>query len=121
MVAALRTRTGRFQVRFCSTDELIYVFFTKTNRSIMLPAHFDLGEDVFVPGEVSIGVAVEHDAIDLKKRDHFLDVRWHKKRVRFSRRLVHVASLGSGPFVFEILPLALDDESMHCLRVSMST
>lgn len=71
-------------------DELIDVTLAKACSDIVLAAFVDAGEDIVKAGAVSVRVAIDHRAIDLKHGDHFLDMRIDDERVRFARRFIHI-------------------------------
>src|SRR6187402_1420715 len=96
-----------------SANEPVHVLGPEATRLVVGAAHRDLGEHILVAERVPVGIDVEHDAVDLEQRDHFLHALGNHQRVGLARRLVDISALLRHPVVLEITPAALQHVAMH--------
>jgi hypothetical protein len=95
------------------TDELIDITFAQTDANVVLPAHIDLGEDIFKTRIAVLLIHVIHATRDVEECDHLVDVFVYVERVGFARRLEDVIARARHPIVFQISPRAFDHITMH--------
>src|SRR5919109_2855420 len=84
------------------SHELLDELLAEADLRVVLPAEFDPGVDVVVPGRLAVLVDVDHRAVHLEERDRLGDVRVDDERVRLPGRLVDEAPLGRDPVVLEV-------------------
>ncbi len=101
-------------------NEAVDVVGAEADVGVVLAAHVDLGEDVLVAERVPVRIDVEHDAVDLKERDHLGEVFRHDEGVGLAGRLVDVAALLRHPVVLEVAPPALQDVAVDRIGVAVA-
>lgn len=78
---------------------------------VVLAAHFYLANHVFITASLAFFIDVDHRAVDVEHRDHFLHRLVHFQCVHFAGPLMDKSALFRDPGMREITPAALEPVS----------
>ena len=93
-------------------NKLVDIVCAEPGLSIMLAAHVDFGEDVFVSRMFVALVHIVHTAGNIEEGNHFVHILVDHQRMGFARRLKDVVAGPRNPIMLKIAPGALDHIAM---------
>ena len=96
------------------------VVFPKPDLRKVLSAEINLGEHVLVACHFAPWINVAHHAVYLKIGDHLFDIIRHDQCMRFTWRLIDVATFLSDPVVLQIMPAPFQNKTVDGLRVAVT-
>ena len=85
-------------------DELVDKALAQTDFDIMFAALVDAGEHIVITRAISVRIDIDHRAIDLEHRDHFLDMRINHQSMGLAGSLIDITAFCGYPVMLKVAP-----------------